>query len=91
MKLAVLIEEYHNATKLQVKKRCSRLRKLSSQSQFCLPRYNNIYGARKHSYLLPKIINQLPEHVQKLYVKGGKIRKLMKMHFLKCNNLTYIL
>lgn len=89
-KLAILTEEYHYVTKLKVNKRCTKLRSLQRQNKYCKPKYNNIYGTRLYTYILPKILNDLPEDVRVKYLNGKHIKKVIKMHLLTSDDTSYL-
>jgi hypothetical protein len=91
VKLSILKQEYNNITKLNEYHRNSRLRSLSHTHRFVVPQIKNVYGMRTNNYLLPKIINSLPKHIQDLYLSNPIPIKDVNKYFMSCNNYDYIL
>lgn len=59
--MSIVLEEYDKIKLLKTRYRHKQLRTLDYQPRYILPNYINVYGKRTWEYMLPNILNNIPE------------------------------
>lgn len=80
-KLAIISENQDKIKLLEKKKRASGLRMLCKVKPFRVPKYNNVYGKRSWTYILPKVLNMLPESIVQKIRNKKQTKNLIKRFF----------
>jgi hypothetical protein len=89
--LSILKEDNKYITKLNEYHRNIRLRSLSNTHRLVIPKMKNVYGMRTNHYILPKLINSLPEQIQDSYLSNHTSTKDVNKYYMSSNNYDYAL